>query len=869
MATPPIFLHSLFRTGSTYIWNKFRQNDHYYCYYEPFHQAMAELTADNIETLLTKDFAAVNHPPLDNYYLYEYKLLLDHRQEALPFYKKSFGFDEFCFKGEENPDLRKYIDYLLAGTAERIPLLQFNRSALRVRWFKKYYPGALNIYLLRNPWDQWSSYFEVTRKAKEKIFFVMDLLTASVNAGTGDFQPLAEFFPLVEYHRDVFSDELKFYRLIEPYYSLEEKYAIFYYTWLKSLLENVLNADVVLNLNRLSVDTQYRKEFESFISRHSGKAVEFQDAAIRTYEEYPLGKKKLIAIETDIQQLVFSSLAQSEKQQLLEALKTEGNNYLQLHPPGIMASHKPKEISTASSADSGDREKFKQLALILVDKYVDLEKRWQALENHETYERNIRRVEDRLSQVKSQLRQSRQKEREMEMQLQELEKYKRNLERNLSSLSWRLTSPFRWIVQRLKPLYRKKTTDAKGKMKIAIDVTPVLPGGDNGGIKLLLWELLKRFSRRENEEYILLTASKNHDLFNEFNMKRICVLDNSAAKPGLIKSRIFNPLKKRLKLSRSQGILQKNAIPVLFCPFAAPTFLEPGTTAVSVIADLQHFYYPYFFSKDELKNRNHFYERLRTQVDYVIAISEYTRKSIIEKLNFPPGKVTTIPIAIQCQHPQPPVALLHSVLEKYDLLGKTYCLYPANFWPHKNHQMLVTAIAMFHQQYPAYDLHLVLTGEQLGSHDILVDSIKQMGIVDRVHFTGFLPGGELAAIWKQAHFLIHPGLFEGFGIPLIEAMRYEKPILASNVTSIPEVAGDAALYFDPRKPGQMVDTIRKIMEDRNLYERLVKRGREQLRKYDIEEMVNRYVEVLQQAGKQNPSTGQKYQPFSGAVRHDA
>ena len=87
MLKKPIFIHSLFRTGSTYIWNKFRQNDKYYCFYEPFHPALSEITNDNIEQLLTKDFESVNHPSLSKYYLYEYKKLLGDGRTSLPYFK--------------------------------------------------------------------------------------------------------------------------------------------------------------------------------------------------------------------------------------------------------------------------------------------------------------------------------------------------------------------------------------------------------------------------------------------------------------------------------------------------------------------------------------------------------------------------------------------------------------------------------------------------------------------------------------------------------------------------------------------------------------------------------------------------------------
>jgi glycosyltransferase involved in cell wall biosynthesis len=845
MALPPVFLHSLFRTGSTYIWNKFRQNRHYYCYYEPFHQGLAEITAENIEALLTRDFESVNHPPLDKYYLYEYKPLLDHRHEGLPFFKKSFSFDEFCFRDSENPDLVKYIDYLLVGAGKKIPVLQFNRSSLRVRWFKKYYPGARHIYLVRNPADQWSSYFEVTRKAKESIFLVMDLLIASINSGDGDFQPLSALLPLIRYHHEKLTNELTIYRLIEPSYSLEEKYTIFYYIWLKSLLENVFYADFILDINRLSDDTQYRKTFEDYICQPGEAAVDFRDAAVRTYNELPLDKEIMTAIETDIQQVIFSTLAQKQKQQLIDKIEKEGDKYLRLHPFGSIAIDALKKIPTQPGANRDQGNDSKKMALSLVNLHSNLEMKWKATrENIAKHKEMIRHLEDQLVLFKVQLSQSQQKEREMEQQLRES---RRDLERILSSLSWRLTSPLRWIDHCVKAVSLPKNEEPGNKIKIAIDVTPVLPGGDNGGIKMLLWELLKRFAQREKEEYILLTTGQNHHLFDDFHLKRICVLNNSSVKTGFPKPKLITRVKQGLKKKRRKGLLRENGISVLFCPFAAPTFGEAGTAAVSVIADLQHLYYPFFFSKQELKNRNRFYEQLKARVSYVIAISDYTRKTVIDKLNFPPENVFTIPIALQDQHRDPSAAVRQRVREKFAFLNKKYCLYPANFWPHKNHKMLITAFAMYQHRYPAYDLHLVFTGEKIGNHGILADSIRQMGIEKKIHFTGFLPGDEIAVIWEHAYFLIYPSLFEGFGIPLVEAMRYNKPILASHVTSIPEVAGDAALYFDPKKPEQIVDALRSILEDKSLYKQLVERGQQQLKQYNPSEMEDRYLAVLHQA----------------------
>ncbi len=389
-------------------------------------------------------------------------------------------------------------------------------------------------------------------------------------------------------------------------------------------------------------------------------------------------------------------------------------------------------------------------------------------------------------------------------------------------------------------------------MKIAIDVTPILPGGECGGVKQLVLALLKGFGERAAyDNFILLTSFYNHDMFKEYEkcgMQRICIRKESSPD---IKKRILSRARMKIKSYFGHGVLRENDISVLFCPMTAPTYHETGIPTVSIVCDLQHLYYPTFFSAAELGHRNNFYSQFKKRVDYVISISEYTKKSIVEKLSFPDGKVFSIPICVQSRLAIPSPELTASVLGEFSLTGKKYCIYPANLWPHKNHKILFTAFNMFTKQYLNYDLHLVLTGAKIENNKIIDDAVKQMGLGEKVHFMGYLAEEELSAIWHGSHFLIFPSLFEGFGIPLVEAMMYGKPILASNVTSIPEVAGNAAIYFDPRKPDEIVDALKRLMESEELYNNLVHEGQKQLMKFDFNDMVDQYITTLHKAGGQN------------------
>ena len=391
-------------------------------------------------------------------------------------------------------------------------------------------------------------------------------------------------------------------------------------------------------------------------------------------------------------------------------------------------------------------------------------------------------------------------------------------------------------------------------MKIAVDVTPILRGGECGGAKQVLLELLRGFGERAlSDEFILLTSFQNHAFFQKFENSRVkclCISKNSISIKFSLLRRILNRIRREITSSVLPGILKKNDVSILFCPMTAPTYFEAGIPTVAIVHDLQHLYYPSFFSKQELIHRNHFYEELKRKVDYVICVSSFTKKGVIEKLDISPDKVFVIPNCVHSRLDVPSQDMIKSVLRKFGLEEKKYCFYPANLWPHKNHKMLFVAFNMFTKRYPNYNLHLVLTGEKIENSKILDDAVKQMGLGEKIHFLGYLSEEELAVIWYGSHFLIFPSLFEGFGIPLVEAMMYGKPIVTSNVTSIPEVVGDAAVYFDPKKPDEIANAICEIMGNEKLHNLLVAKGRERLALYNFNSMVGSYLEILHQAGKE-------------------
>lgn len=253
---------------------------------------------------------------------------------------------------------------------------------------------------------------------------------------------------------------------------------------------------------------------------------------------------------------------------------------------------------------------------------------------------------------------------------------------------------------------------------------------------------------------------------------------------------------------------------------------------VLVFHDLQHEYYPQFFAPAELDERQRVFSASLRRADRIIAVSQYTRQTILERFGFPPERVVTAHEAADRRfHPDRWRAPdLPRVLAKYELRGGGYLLFPAHTWRHKNHQGALEALAVLRAR-TGLRPPLVLTGTPKEGHPGLLEAAQRLGLREQVRFLGYCPLDEMPALYRGAVALFYPSLFEGFGIPLVEAMWCRCPIVCSNVTSLPEVAGDAALLADPHSSDALADALARILTDAALRAELVERGTRRAREF--------------------------------------
>ncbi len=401
---------------------------------------------------------------------------------------------------------------------------------------------------------------------------------------------------------------------------------------------------------------------------------------------------------------------------------------------------------------------------------------------------------------------------------------------------------------------------------IAVDLTPVLSGGENGGAKVFVLELLRMLARmKPDTQFILLTRESSHkelSFLDRPNMKRVMVLAeepmrNASAKPldrlsswsertlwGWKRSAL-----KRLKIFRpaSGSLLHDMGVDLLFCPFTSLHNAEPGIPAVCTIYDLQYKTYPEFFTPDEVIHRDRVFMDACRRAVAITAISEYSRNSAIDHGNIDPSIIRTIYLRM-AQRIQSKTFPVNKLLHRLGLEKQKYLLYTANFWKHKNHETLLSAFGMACNEGLDAEIKLVCTGAPGERQEVLVKKTRNMGLERRVIFPGYLPDDELALLLSNSAGMIFPSLYEGFGLPVIEAMEAGVPVACSNTRSLPEIAANAALLFDPTSPEQIAWAMLFLAGKDQLRTQLIQAGLQRAAEFsDQERMAREYWELFEDA----------------------
>lgn len=272
--------------------------------------------------------------------------------------------------------------------------------------------------------------------------------------------------------------------------------------------------------------------------------------------------------------------------------------------------------------------------------------------------------------------------------------------------------------------------------------------------------------------------------------------------------------------------------------------LSPKLILAVTFLDIQDYFYPKYFIDKALLYRRLSYTFYKDRADFFFAISNFTKQTMVDQLNINPDKIKVTHLAADDLLIFDPSDEIVSWVNSF---GK-YWIYPAKAWKHKNHDFLLNAMGKRKNELKQAGIKLLLTGGFSNDDKLRLSGlVRENNLHGIIEILGFVSDEQLQALIKGAEYLVFPSLFEGFGMPILEAMTLGCPVLSSNAGSLPEVGGDAAIYFDPIREDEFVALIDSVLNkseiDRDL---MIQKGFENSKKFSWEKTYRETVQVYKE-----------------------
>jgi glycosyltransferase involved in cell wall biosynthesis len=381
-----------------------------------------------------------------------------------------------------------------------------------------------------------------------------------------------------------------------------------------------------------------------------------------------------------------------------------------------------------------------------------------------------------------------------------------------------------------------------GAMKIAIDARK----WRDYGIGTYVRNVVRHLAQIDRETtYLLFCNPADESALRDLAENFVPVVDSSAGYS--LREHVSLPLK--LRSLGAELLHSPHYVRPLFCTIPS----------VVTIHDCIHLLFPQY-----LPNRMAFrYARfvmgsaIRNS-SIVFTVSEASRADILRFYpSTDPAKVHVVPNAIDAELlVDPGEAERDRVRERYQIRGR-FVLFAGNVKPHKNLERLIRAFARVRCQEGNEDLRLVLIGDDVSRYASLRRTADEAGVRQEVRFFGFVPHETLAALYRMATVFAFPSLYEGFGLPPLEAMACGTPVVTSRISSLPEVVGDGALLVDPYNEDDIAQGIARLLDDQDLRARLVERGLERAASYSWARSARQiHAGYLKALGRTEPATAE-------------
>lgn len=377
-------------------------------------------------------------------------------------------------------------------------------------------------------------------------------------------------------------------------------------------------------------------------------------------------------------------------------------------------------------------------------------------------------------------------------------------------------------------------------MKVALELQPCLK--NRSGIGVYTYELSRRLQQFEDLELA-------GDIFNFLGRNDLTIdlkhLDFEQATCKLFPYGVYRRVWHYVPL-KYNTIFKREADITHFFNFIVPPRIQGKI--VNTVHDLTFEFYPETMDRKNLK-------RLKTDIHYslerankIVTISECSRKDIIEVLKVDPAKIEIVYPGVDYDYfnAMPSNERMQQVRSKYNLPDE-YILYMGTLEPRKNIPSIIEAYYKLKKggDKKVQSIKLVLAGKKGWLYEEIFNKVKELGLEEDVVFTDYVDESDKAIIYKLASLFVFPSLYEGFGIPVLEAMASSTPVIASNASSLPEVAGNAALLVNPQDTLSMAEGMHSILTKEEYRDIMVQKGHTQAQKFNWEDSAHKLYELYQ------------------------
>jgi glycosyltransferase involved in cell wall biosynthesis len=370
-------------------------------------------------------------------------------------------------------------------------------------------------------------------------------------------------------------------------------------------------------------------------------------------------------------------------------------------------------------------------------------------------------------------------------------------------------------------------------MRILVDYTAAI--GQGAGIGRYTRSLVDALLRVDQEDRFTLFSAERPSAERTFP-----VAPHVRAVTGPLDNRRMTILWHRLRAPLPIEALAGRA-DVLHAPdFSLPPSLSART--VVTIHDLAFMTHPECAVPALRAYLNRVVPHAVRRADHIIAVSERTSADLVELLGVEPKKVSVIHLGVDPSVRRiEDAALLHAAEVRYGL-RRPFALAVGTVEPRKNFARLIEAFARARSA-PGGPAQLVIAGRKGWLYDDVFAAVQRLGVSDAVRFLDYIPDGDLPALYSLASVVAMPSLYEGFGIPVVEAMACGVPVVASSAGSLPEIVGDAGLLTPPEDVEALADALLRAVSDEPLRAELVARGYVRVRAFDWDTAARQHLDV--------------------------